>query len=638
MYSIFADDVCIFNDVTPLTECKVIDPKLTMEDNCAGSLEFTLPPGNAGYEFIERLNTDIIVTEDDVEIWRGRVINETEDFWKRRKYTCEGELAFLNDTIQPPHEYNVADTTIRSFLESMINIHNSKVGTNRQFTIGMVTVDDGDYQDDDDAIHRFTNYESTLQCINDKLVSKLKGHLRVRHQNGVRYLDYLKDYTGTNAQEVIFGSNLMDYTKNYDVSQLATVVVPRGNRLENSSIEGLEEYLTVASVNGGSIYVSNNTAVQNFGWIEVVVDWENVTDANTLLSKAQKYLQEEQFDEMTLEVSILDLHYLNPSITSLNILENVHCVSYSHGLDTLFPVTKVEIDLSTPGNTKYTLNSKVSQSLTSINNRINNEILERIANIPSKSSILKSAKDNALAILTGSEQGGYVNFVMGDGVTKPADQIVAIEITDGPTQATSLKRWLWDNGGLGYMYRDDISVVNPDGTPAWTDVGVAMTMDGAIVANFITSGNLKLAGNGSSAILQVYNGNNLIGQWDRNGITVVGGMLKNALNNPTCWIDLTNGTWSFTHEGRTTYLDSAGRLCAMRFIIGSGEGSGDRYIRFDTSNIYFHTNSGEHGSVSWSELYTLFNDDDHNSDSLKTLKGIDWHIDHLWEEVNKLKS
>lgn len=537
MYSIFADDLCIYSDITPLESCKVINPKLIMADSAAGSLEMTLPPGNAGYDIVERLNTDIIVYENDEEIWRGRILEENLDFWKRKRLYCEGELAFLNDTIQPPKQYLAGDTTILTFLTDMLAIHNSKVGTNRQFQIGVVTVTDGDQVDDSDAIYRYTNYESTLECINTKLVERLGGHLRVRHQNGVRYLDYLKDYPGSTNQEIQFGSNLLDFSTNFTAEEIATVIIPRGERLEESPIEGLEAYLTVESVNDGSIYVISEPAVQQYGRVEAVIDWDNVTDANTLLTKAQKYLVEEQFNEMELEISAFDLHYMNPSIESIHLLDMVHCVSYAHKmpdeaytdwdnlavgyelklndrviyegslykvlqehakttelvpstsylyfeiisdgkiLDKMFPVTKIEIQLDNPSQTTYTMGTKQNLSLTQINNKINNEVLNRIESIPSKSSILDAAQKNAFNILTGTE-GGYVSFEKNTN-----DQITAIKITDHLTETESTKKWLWNQGGLGYMERASI---NDD----WSTVEVAMTMDGKIVADFITAGTM----------------------------------------------------------------------------------------------------------------------------------------------------
>ena len=46
MYIIYADGVCIYNDVFSLDNMKVIDPKLILEDSAAGSLEMTLPHTN----------------------------------------------------------------------------------------------------------------------------------------------------------------------------------------------------------------------------------------------------------------------------------------------------------------------------------------------------------------------------------------------------------------------------------------------------------------------------------------------------------------------------------------------------------------------------------------------------------------
>ena len=64
MYSIYADGVCIYNDVFSLDNMKVVNPKLTLEDSAAGSLEMTLPPTNAAYDTIVRMVTDISVKKN----------------------------------------------------------------------------------------------------------------------------------------------------------------------------------------------------------------------------------------------------------------------------------------------------------------------------------------------------------------------------------------------------------------------------------------------------------------------------------------------------------------------------------------------------------------------------------------------
>ena len=193
MYSIYADGVCIYNDVSSLDNMKVIDPKLTLEDSAAGSLELTLPPTNAAYGTIVRMVTDISVRKHGEEIWAGRALSESRDFWNNRVFYCEGELAFFNDSAQPPAEY------------ALIEVHNSQVGGNRRFAVGAVTVADEDFP----SYH--TNYEKTMEVLN-ALVESYGGHLRVRKENGTRYLDYLKEYPDTCSQVIQFGSNPVSYT------------------------------------------------------------------------------------------------------------------------------------------------------------------------------------------------------------------------------------------------------------------------------------------------------------------------------------------------------------------------------------------------------------------------------------------
>lgn len=55
MYSVYADGVCIYNDAFALDNMKLASPKLTLEDNAAGSFVMTVPPSNLGYSTIIRI-------------------------------------------------------------------------------------------------------------------------------------------------------------------------------------------------------------------------------------------------------------------------------------------------------------------------------------------------------------------------------------------------------------------------------------------------------------------------------------------------------------------------------------------------------------------------------------------------------
>lgn len=469
MYSVHADGKCIYNDMYIDEAHRLVNPKLKIADNSAGTFTATLPPTNAGYEICKRISTEIVVKRDGTEIWSGRIISEKKDFWNQRIITCEGELAYLNDTVQPPAEYH--DITVRQFLENLINIHNAKAGANKQFQVGVVTVTDSD-SDEEDAIYRYTNYESTMTCISEKLVSRLKGHLRIRKENGVRYLDYLKDYPKTNPQILRFGKNLLEFTKNWDLTDLATVVVPRGKSLDESPIEALTAYLTVKDVNGGSIYVSSDEAVKEFGWIEVVVDWNDVTEPANLLNKAKRYLEDYQFDKMTIELNALDMHYISRTEVAVDLLDEIRCVSNPHGMDRYFPVTSIELYLDEPNKTTYILGDSESKSLTSSTNSANSDVLQKMANLPTKQRVLREAKENASEMIHTATHGYVVMNYDDNG----AYEILIMDTND---IKTAKKVWRWNLAGLGY------SNDGYNGT-----YGLAMTIDGSIVADYITTGTM----------------------------------------------------------------------------------------------------------------------------------------------------
>jgi len=478
MYSIYADGICIYSDVFALDSMKVLNPKLTMEDNAAGSLTLTLIPQNVGYSSINRLTTDISVQKDGKELWAGRVLQEDKDFYNNRILYCEGELAFFNDSSQPPGKY--AGLSIRAYLEKLIAIHNSKVPANRRFTLGAVTVVDKNYPT------YYTNYEKTIEILNG-LLESYGGHLRVRKENGVRYLDYLEDYPDTCSQVIQFGTNLIDFTQKWNSTEFATVIVPLGARLDDSPIEALDAYLTVESVNNGSMYIQSDAAMKAYGWIEKVVTWDDVTDPEVLLEKAKAYLTDIQFDNMELELSALDLHYLDVDHEAVKLLDEIRVISYPHGLDRMFPVTKLEIPLDNPDQTQFIMGDTAKTSLTSVNNQTSAAILQKIEGLPKAHSLLKEAKENATQIMNMATTG-YIT------ITKDEYGSDTLYISNVRDYTKADKLWKWNMNGLGY---------SKDGGKTF---GLAITMDGSIVADYITSGVLN-ADVIRAGVLKDYGGN-----------------------------------------------------------------------------------------------------------------------------------
>lgn len=465
MYKVYVDDILIHDSRTPETAIHLVSPVLKMSDNAAGSFDMTTPPMNPGYDVIQRHSSTIFVKKDNTTIWSGRVITESEDFWKRRKFTCEGALSYLNDTIQELAYYD--NYTLTQFFTAIINVHNSKAPANRQFRIGTISMTDAK-----ENFEYKTEYKNTWNTISEVFLDRLGGHIRVRYGNdNVPIIDYLKDYPNMSAQTIDFGSNLLDFTRNWDLSNLITVILPRGKQSEEENAHGDREYLSIASVNSGSKYLQNTQAVQTYGRIEAVVDFNDAEDATTLKRLAELYLSTLQFDMMTLSVSAVDLHMLNPSIVSFELLDEVRCYSAPHGLNKVFPITTVDIPLDSPESVTYTMGSSEQVSMSSSAAQSTRSIQNNLRDI--NTNLLADAKHQATELIN-QKTTGYVNIVTENETSQ------ALIISNTPDLETATKLWRWNLNGLGYMDKSKSD-----------DYQLAITQNGVIVADFIKTGMLE---------------------------------------------------------------------------------------------------------------------------------------------------
>jgi len=473
MYKILLDNTLMFD--SRIEELALINPVVKLEENKAGSFSFTITSNHPRYNDINRRKSLIQVYQDEISdtnlLFSGICIEVNVDFYKQKSVYCEGEMTYLNDSIQRPAKYQ--GVTVRGLLETYINNHNAQVESEKQFTVGMVTV-----TDPNNSLYCFSNMETTMQCLKDDLVDDLGGYMRIRHQNGVKYIDYLKDSMNTNGQVIRLGENLIDFTSNIDSSEIATAIIPQGARLETSAIEGLETRLDIKSVNNNIDYVYNANAVTNFGWIYKTVTWDDVTVASNLKQKGEKYLSEIQFENMVIEAKALDLNLIDKSMERFKLSDKIRVVSNPHGLNKYFRLTKQTIDLTNPENDTITLGKEEKVSLSAKTSQVNEVIMKAMESIVPTSDILKQAKKNATALINGNGTNGYVVFHENENGV-----VYEILVMDTNNINTATKMWRWNENGLGYRQKNE--------QDEWDDYSVAMTMDGAIEASFITSGNLS---------------------------------------------------------------------------------------------------------------------------------------------------
>lgn len=331
-------------------ELQVINPSLSLELNSFGKLNFSILNSHQNKDYIKKLISDIEVFDDDKLIFSGRSLTDEKDFYLTGQVYCEGELAFLLDSISRPYE--IHDLTVRKYLEMLINSHNEQVEDRKKFILGIVDV--VDTAGDGLLYRKNEGYVSTWNEIKDKLINRLGGYLRVRHDGDIRYLDYVQQYGKKNTQTIMFGENILDLTQFTSAEDIATVVIPLGAKNETG------EYLTIETINNGKDYIEDEAGVSLWGRIVKTIEFEDVTLPTNLISKAREYLENSINLALTIELTALDLGLLNVDIEKIRLGDSIRVISKFHNLDSWFTVTKLDIDLVNPQNNKITLGKTLS--------------------------------------------------------------------------------------------------------------------------------------------------------------------------------------------------------------------------------------------------------------------------------------
>ena len=437
--------------------------------NDSGYMELTIPYSNPAYESIVERKSKIIVFKDNVELWYGEVRDVSKDFSKNKSLYIVGEASFLNDTVQPQRKLTGTKFQV---LEEMLNYHNSMIEAEKHFQIGAIGKGATDH------IEVVTDWEHTLDAIRKHLCG-VEEYFRIRHVNGVRYLDImpLETYGKYSEQEIRFGENLLDYAEESTGADIATTCIPLGAKLEEEGIEGYQNYLTCESVNNGKNYVELPSAISRLGHITKVVKFEDVTDPNVLLTKAVNYLKTAQYATLTLNLTAIDLSILRSDIDNYAVGDYVPAICEPLGMNALFPVRERQTDIVNIENNTIKIGASGTKTVTQ---QSAESIKELEHKMPNKDDILTAALKNASAMINANGDNGNGSIRLNsDG--KPYE----IVIMDADTIENSTRAWRWNLNGFGHGTKKA-------GDPEFTwEANVAITMDGGIVADSITSGTLR---------------------------------------------------------------------------------------------------------------------------------------------------
>lgn len=358
MYKVYAGNLLLYSDT--IENLKIFDAKMTLELNKTGSFSFTIYPDHPYYNRIYKLKTIISVYQDDYFLFRGRILNDNLGFRNEKNIECEGELAFFLDSIQRPYSYS---GSISGFLDMLIKNHNSQVESEHEFKLGNVTVTDPN----NTIVRSSIDYTNTWTVINEKLINILGGYISARHEDGLIYIDYLQDFNLLSSQKIEFAKNLLDLKRIRKGEGVATALIPLGAKLKDEQGQDTDERLTVKDVNDGKDYIVDSDAISQYGYIYATKTWDDVTQPQNLLTKANAYLADLKTASDTIELSAADLATIDSTVTSFHIGTYVKVISNPHGINQNMLVTKISINLMKPASNKLTLGGIVKPFTESLN-------------------------------------------------------------------------------------------------------------------------------------------------------------------------------------------------------------------------------------------------------------------------------
>lgn len=455
MYKIIIDNELFSADYAE--ETAVVDPTLTLEANAAGSFVFGVPVTHPRYNDIDMRQSLVDVYQGDDLVFSGVPVSEEVNFNNTKTVTVEGELSFLNDTIQRQNRYRNKSAT--QLITELLAVHNAQCDNSKTFAVGAIGPTDT-------GLSLVTDFENTLEYVG-RLASRLNGYVRVRHNAGVRYLDLLSGSPRTSRQTIRLGRNLLDLKKDSSTTEICTVVIPRGAVIEGEQdVYGLEKRVDIKTVNNDKDYIVAASSAY-FGNIWRTVTFDNITDPSDLKTAGQNYLTDAQWQNLVIEASAFDLGLARSDVEQFRILDNIRVISDFHGVDRYFMLTKLEMNLNDPGSAKITLGEENYLPLSAQAANTAADLVE------AETQMSVTASNNAREILE-SATGGCVYFHYdANGV---CDEIRIMDTND-PDTATKI--WRWNINGWGY---------SGDGGQTYT---LAATMNGEIDADFIKTGKIK---------------------------------------------------------------------------------------------------------------------------------------------------
>ena len=354
----------------PRTDAQISAGILKEESGQSPTLSLTIQPTHPLWDNFSRdtvmlpsREVELFEVETGLVLFRGRVRAISMEFDGSKKLTCEGAMAYLNDTtVRPYKTYDTdeiecdinAPAEANKLFEWFIEQHNAHVmNACEKFIIGVNA--GANYG----KLQRGTGTRpATLKEMRDKLEKACGGWLRVRYDATGSIIDWLPDTGAAEAtQRVELGSNLLDLDTQVDGKDIYTAIVPvgktgKGEDEHKVNVSAETAYVPFGFAIQGDAVV-DMTAVEKYGLIEKTMSYD-LDKPQALADKAVADLAAGKLDD-SIEVSAFDLHNLNEQTLPIDFLDRVFVKSEPHGIERYMICSGRTINLTNPAATQFKL-------------------------------------------------------------------------------------------------------------------------------------------------------------------------------------------------------------------------------------------------------------------------------------------
>ena len=385
-----------------------------------------------------------------------------------------------------------------------------------------------------------------------------------------------------NGVSIRYGVNLTDLLHDYDISGSYNAVVPYWKSKEEGTLVTLsdgyiavDEYLQPWTTHTGAImedgkgnviYFKTNAASIAPIPMDLSDAFENQPTEAQLQAEAVRRLQNSEAwlpsENITVQfVNLADTEeYKNISaLQRVRLCDKVSVYCGPLGVSAIkMQVIKVVYDVLAERYDEIELGKPKTRFADTLNASMKSYVEEKTAEMVT-SSMMQEAIDNATDHITGA-QDSHVTFVYD---ANGGLQEILIMDTDSVTTAT--KVWRWNSGGLGYSSN---GYAGP--------YSLAMTQDGAIVADMITTGVLS-ANLIKAGILSDGAGKNfwnlLTGEFSLSGGAAFGNStvsaVINAMNSAISDVDVEYAQNQSTTTAPTSGWSTTAPACKKAIIFGN---------------------------------------------------------------------